>query len=571
MIKRIIRQALAVGFTALCVAEPAAEAQYQQAWVAQYNGPEISGLSPSDYVTDLAVRDSYVYVTGYESLFGADWATVKYDYEGQELWVRRYEDGNGHAEAIAVDAAGNVYVTGYSSENNVIDVVTLKYNPGGVLLWERRYNSPGGNNQPNDMALDVSGDIYIAGASWVTAQQDFDMLLLKYDSDGNLLCDRTPDNGDGQLDTAYKMAIDLQGNAILAGFTEPNAYLVKYSPTGDLLWDREKVGFSTNDEWRHVETDTVGNIYVFGEISPPGESNHLWTTKYDPAGAILWEQTYTGTHSHACYAGDLALMPDGGVVITGLSWDLPSDNNIVTIRYAPDGTKLWQRLENAGYVAASGQDVAVDAEGRIYVTGYGYDYSYWEDIITLGYSPDGDLLWSQIYANAQPDGSDYPQAIAVDEEANVFVAAHSWTSATSNDFTTIMYTPESLGAHTSTFSAGAGGTVNFTLDAGSANANRSYLLVGSLSGTDPGTLLPGGLATIPLNRDWFTDYILDRLNTTTFTDFWGTLDGDGAAEAVLNAPPLPSIWAGRTMYFAYALNDPWDFVSNNAVAIEIVD
>ena len=65
-----------------------------------------------------------------------------------------------------------------------------------------------------------------------TFQQDFDMLLLKYDSDGNLLWDRTLDNGDGQLDSAYRMSIDPDGNAILAGYTEPNAYLAKYSPTG---------------------------------------------------------------------------------------------------------------------------------------------------------------------------------------------------------------------------------------------------------------------------------------------------------------------------------------------------
>ena len=153
---------------------------------------------------------------------------------------------------------------------------------------------------------------------------------------------------------------------------------------------------------RQVETDAAGNIYVLGEISPPGEPNHLWTTKYDPDGNILWEQTYTGTADESCYEGGLALMPDGGVVITGQSWDLPCHISIVTIRYAPDGTKLWQRLEKAGYAHTSGDDVAVDAEGRIYVTGYGYNYSYWEDIITLGYSPDGDLLWTQIYAGPEP-------------------------------------------------------------------------------------------------------------------------------------------------------------------------
>jgi uncharacterized delta-60 repeat protein len=439
MMNRVTRQASALGITALWLAVPGAEAQVQETWVARYDGPQITGLSSSDYVTDMVVRDGYVYVTGYEGLFGSDWATVKYDDAGQELWVQRYEDGIGQPNAMAVDAAGNVYVTGYNNNGNAVDLVTFKYSSNGVLLWEQRYITSGNNNSASDIAFDASGDIYISGASWIPEQEDFDLLLLKYEPDGNLLWDRTIDNGDEQTDSGYALTIDPDGNAIVAGFTAPNPYLVKYSPTGDLLWEDEHSGLSGVDLWRFVEADAMGNIYVLGEISPGGSANHIWTTKYDPDGNILWEQTYIGTHPNACYAGGLALMPDGGVVITGQSWDLPFHINIVTIRYSSDGAKLWQRNETAGYGNASGDDVAVDADGNIYVTGYGYEFSFWEDIITLGYSPDGDLLWTQIYVGPDyPAQSDYPHEIAVDEAANVFVAAHSWGDD-SNDFTTIRY------------------------------------------------------------------------------------------------------------------------------------
>ncbi len=438
------RQVLVVALAALCLSAGTAVAQVEEAWVVKYDGPQAGGLSSHDYANDLAVRDGYVYVTGYESRFTSYYATVKYDYSGQEIWARRHVTGQSQiAEALAVDAAGNVYVTGWEKVIlNGIDVVTIKYNPDGDVLWQRRYASPGGNNQPNDMAIDAAGNIYVAGASWVTAQQDFDMLLLKYDADGNLLWDRTLDNGDGQLDSAYKMAIDPDGNAILAGYTEPNAYLVKYSPTGDLIWGREKQGFSTNDEWREVEIDAEGNIYVVGEISPPGQSNHIWTAKYDPDGNILWEDNYTGTGDESSSSGGIALMPDGGVVISGRSGDVPYDS-IVTIRYDPDGTRLWKRIENAGYLVGVGEDVAADPQGRVYTTGYGYNFSYQEDGVTLGYSPDGELLWTRIYANPEPAGTDTPHSMEVDGAGNVFVAAWSWESATGNDFTTIRYSPSS--------------------------------------------------------------------------------------------------------------------------------
>jgi hypothetical protein len=49
----------------------------------------------------------------------------------------------------------------------------------------------------------------------------------------------------------------------------------------------------------------------------------------------------------------------------------------------------------------------------------------------------------------------------------------------------------------------------------------------------------------------------------------GTLDASGTATAQLNAPPLRPEFVGITMHYAYALNNPFDFVSN-PVAIEIV-
>jgi hypothetical protein len=76
------------------------------------------------------------------------------------------------------------------------------------------------------------------------------------------------------------------------------------------------------------------------------------------------------------------------------------------------------------------------------------------------------------------------------------------------------------------------------------------------------------MVTLPVNWDVFTDFVLALLNTYVFSNFLGTLDATGMATAQLNAPPIPG-FAGITMHYAYALNNPWDFVSN-PVAVEIV-
>ena len=129
--------------------------------------------------------------------------------------------------------------------------------------------------------------------------------------------------------------------------------------------------------------------------------------------------------------------------------------------------------------------------------------------------------------------------------------------------------PHFLEADTDTLSAAAGGQVHFTLAAGAAQAHRTYLLLGSVSGTDPGTPLPGG-TVLPLNWDLFTGIVLSGLNTSGFHQFFALLDSGGNGQALLDTQgSLDPACAGLTLYFAYAVrNHPW--FASNAVAVVIV-
>lgn len=74
-----------------------------------------------------------------------------------------------------------------------------------------------------------------------------------------------------------------------AGYTEPISldsavYVVKFDGDGEVLWERERNGFSNVDAAERVALDEGGNVYVLGEVSPPGEPLHIWTAKYSPDG-----------------------------------------------------------------------------------------------------------------------------------------------------------------------------------------------------------------------------------------------------------------------------------------------
>ena len=142
----------------------------QEAWVARFNGPYNGG----DSLQAMAVDSSgNVYVTGGSAVSDIvpDYATVKYDSAGQQQWVAYYTGpGNNadFAEAIAVDASGNVYVTGesYTSGANS-DYVTIKYNSSGQQQWVARYDGPAHQHErASGIAVDGSGNVYVTGWSW---------------------------------------------------------------------------------------------------------------------------------------------------------------------------------------------------------------------------------------------------------------------------------------------------------------------------------------------------------------------------------------------------------------------
>ena len=123
-----------------------------------------------------------------------------------------------------------------------------------------------------------------------------------------------------------------------------------------------------------------------------------------------------------------------------------------------------------------------------------------------------------------------------------------------------------LRADAATVSAATGGTLNLALRGGLGHAGRHHVLAAGLSGTVPGTALPG--VSIPLNLDNLSALVLSGAAPGIFQGFAGFLDAGGDATARLVAPPLPGA-AGHTVHLAYALAHPWDFASN-AVAIKIV-
>ena len=411
-----------------------------QKWVARYNGPG----NGYDYATAIAVDSSgNIYVTGYStgSGTGYDYATIKYDQNGNQKWVARYNGlGNGYdlAYAIALDGSGNIYVTGQSIGSGTgCDYATIKYDPNGNQKWVARYNGPGNDfDAAFAIALDSSGNIYVTGQS-IDFGTFFDYATIKYDPNGNeMWVARYNGPGNGP-DYANAIAVDSSGNVYVTGFSlgsdsGPDYATIKYDPNGNEMWVARYNGPGNDfDAAFAIALDSSGNIYVTGQSIDFGTFFDYATIKYDPNGNEMWVARYNGPGNGPDCANAIAVDNSGNVYVTGSSYSSDTGDDYATLKYDTDGNQIWVARYNAtgnGYDYAT--DIAVDGSGNVYVTGYSYGSGTNADYATVKYDTNGNELEVARY-NGPPQAN----AIALDSSGHVYVTGCS----SDGDYATIKY------------------------------------------------------------------------------------------------------------------------------------
>lgn len=431
-------------------------AQVDTAWVKRFNG---SGNN-SDEGYDLAIdKSGNIFVTGYSTSSGSaeDITTLKYNSNGDTLWVRKYNGpGNGMdiGLALALDDSGNVYVAGYSMGSGTnFCYTTIKYDSLGDTLWVRHYNGPANaGDRAYAIALDDSGNAYVTGFS-VGSTGSTDYLTIKYSPIGDTLWTR-PYNGPGNsYDYAYAIAVDTGRNVYVTGLstssTNHDYATLKYTSNGDLAWVRRYNGPGNFvDDAYDLSVDKNGNIYVTGFSVGLGVSvDDYATIKYNTLGDSLWTRRYNGTGNGGDEAFAITVDGIGNVYVTGYSdADTGTKVNLdyLTIKYSSAGDTLWTRRYNG---PGNGNDeayaVAVDDSGNVYVTGYSDrnpTATLNQDFATLKYAADGSLAWVTRY-NGTGDAGDVAYALAVDDSGNVYVTGRSSGVSSGYDITTIKYIP----------------------------------------------------------------------------------------------------------------------------------
>jgi uncharacterized delta-60 repeat protein len=233
-----------------------------------------------------------------DSVPGGDLLAFAYSSSGVGLWTARYDGpqhGSDWASAVAADGAGNTLVAGVSDNGygTPLDYVTLKYNSQGETLWVRRYNgTANGRDEAHGLVCDGTGGVIVTGSARFS-DTDFDFTTIKYGPDGSVVWLARYDGPAHSGDGAYAIAVDADDRVYVTGSSyDPrslaDAVTICCTPAGETAWVRR---YNSPQNWAEYTTAMClgpdGSVCVAGiAYDASGLNSDILTIKYTQPGSV---------------------------------------------------------------------------------------------------------------------------------------------------------------------------------------------------------------------------------------------------------------------------------------------
>ena len=461
-------------FLLLLFSAPSWAADGTLLWTNRFYGP---GTDDQPYAMVLDKSGS-VYVTGFSLAANNGYpqsVTLKYTTAGGPVWTNVfYADGcdAGYAYAIAVDASGNVFVTGSShieASSSDWDWATVKYTGTGLPLWTNYYGATASNaDEPTAIAVDRNGDVYVTGFAYFSGRYN-DFVTIKYPNAGIPLWTNLFEGPGAYDDIPKALALDSLGNVYVTGSSASSNFFVcgvsdlnfatlKYTSGGAPVWTNLFSGSGSNrgDSAVAVAVDKDNNlivtgyildhwtVYTNGGVAYNAPLHDYATIKYSNAGAPIWTNRFDGAANRDDRPKALAVDAHGNVFVAGYSINAAGNTDFATFKYTATGVPAWTNLYNGAmnyndYANA----LAVDNDGNVYVTGLASETNKTgNDFVTFKYTSEGAPVWINRYDSGYV--SDNPLCMAVDENGNVFLAGASLKTVAGNFINVICYSGPQL-------------------------------------------------------------------------------------------------------------------------------
>lgn len=423
--------------------------QINREWVQRYNGTASSYDIVNDIIPD-AEGNVFVYGTSFNTGTATDITIIKYGVSGSVIWEKKFNFGENsydQVRAVYKDSLNNSYICGFTNEGTSDNkMITLKVDGQGNLAWSKIYLK---NNYTNFAAKDievVQGSVFILGDGiYSTGRKD--QFILRYDLSGSLIWDRVYPQGTSSMEAVTLACIDtnsINTGSILYSSSQPGGemYFTMYK-SDESLPVAGYIPEPTNGERFTKLTKANDNslIYLGTKVSNNNVDFRVGRMLITGGYFVLWQKFFNGSGNHYDFPFDVCVDNQNNVLVTGSSrnGDSIGTEDIVTLKYNSNGDLLWSRIYNSNSNGIDqGTSITTDAQGNIYVGGAADLGSVRLAYKILKYSPSGNLLWQDSYSyHHHPE--DFIYSVKLNNKNDLFVTGISFNPGTDYDFATIKY------------------------------------------------------------------------------------------------------------------------------------
>jgi len=281
----------------------------------------------------------------------------------------------------------------------------------GLMLWNRTYGGPQFEDASSIQETSDGGYI-IAGTTNSFGAGEFDFYLVRVDSGGNMLWNRT--YGGPKTDVASSVQVPSDGGYIIAGYTNSfskswDFYIVRTDFEGKMLWNRTHGGPQFEEASSIQETSDGGYIIVGTISSLDPFSVDVYLVKTDSEGNILWNRTYGRFENEQGYpildsGHSVQETSDGGYIIAGHTTAFGMDSDVCLIKTDSEGNTLWNGTYG-GPSSSQGYSARETSDGGYVIAGFTKPFMMIGDqeVYLVKTDSGGNMLWNRSYGGPGAD------------------------------------------------------------------------------------------------------------------------------------------------------------------------
>ncbi len=379
------------------------------------------------------------------------WTTAGFAQPPDTLWTRHLGGAPDEMiNAFCSASDGGYVLAGHCGSNGdemgPQNFFVCRTDSMGELLWMAEIGVTDSNEFANAVCVTTNGDVVIAGLN-----DDYPLgtghgHIVRLSEDGTLLWDRT--YGETTHPLNFCAIAELQNGDLITASTYyhddayPDAFLMRMTASGDTLWTR-MFGDSTDERISDLAMTPDGDIILCGRsYQEPEEYNRVRLMRVDTDGNLIWMRSYWSGIQVLQFTGqDVTVMSNGDLGVSATCYSERME--IWLMRADAGGDSLWTRTFSFDEYTTESCDVIGTSDNCLAVTGMIGSYPAYH-IVLMKVAENGDLAWQFLYDDDQY-GMAITGVLAMPDHSFV-MSGSSFNVSNQADALLIRTLPELMGA-----------------------------------------------------------------------------------------------------------------------------